>query len=174
MTDPEDDVIDAGDVPVITDVKIGERPYCLVVRFDDGRVFLADMAGIVHKRPALAALRDPAAFARFEIVFHGAGVAWEAGPDFSADALRHLAEVQQDMTGADFADWMERMGVSNNEAADALGTALRTIKAYKVKAGPLPSMVTIACRAMERDRLMLLARVKPRKPGRPAKRQVLS
>lgn len=168
MTGREDDIIDAGYLPAIVRLRVGKAPYTLVVRYDDGRELTTDMSGIVHKRRALAPIRDPKEFVRVRIINDGDGVQWQAGPDFSADGLRHLAEVQRDMTGRDFARWMARMGLSNNEAADALGATPRTIKAYKARRRPLPAAVTIACRAMERDRLLMYARVRPHRPGRPA------
>jgi len=165
----DDDVIDAGYLPAIKRLRLGKAPYTLVVRYDDGRELATDMAGIIHKRRALAPIRDPEAFAKVRVINDGDGVAWQAGPDFSADGLRHLAEVQRDMTGRDFKRWMRRMGLSNNEAADALGASARTVKAYKTRASALPAAVTIACRAMERDRLLMYARVRPHKTGRPAR-----
>jgi hypothetical protein len=172
MTDREDDdILDAGYLPAIVRLRLGRAPYTLVVRYDDGQEMTTDMAGIVHKRRALAPLRDPQEFARVRVINDGDGVQWESGPDFSADGLRHLAEAQRDMTGRDFARWMARLNLSNNEAADALGATPRTIKAYKTRRRALPAAVTIACRAMERDRLLMYGRIRPRRPGRPLERR---
>ena len=103
MTDRDDDIIDAGYLPRIVDLRLGDAPYTLIVHYDDGREMVTDMTGLVHKRRAFAAVRDLGEFAKVRVVFHGGGVEWDSGPDFSADALRHVAEVQEDMTGADFA-----------------------------------------------------------------------
>ena len=131
---------------------------------------VTDMTGLVHKRRAFAPIRDKQEFAKVRVVFHGGGVEWEAGPDFSADGLRAIAEIQQGMTGADFALWMERMNLSNNEAADALGVVARTVKSYKAaKDKPLPRMVATACKAMERDHFLLHSQVRSHLPGRRAK-----
>lgn len=167
VTMNDDDVIDAGPVLVIEAVRLTGAPYTLAIRYGDGTELETDLSGLIHKRESMAGLRNEEAFAKVRIAFHGAGLEWDAGPDLSADALRHLAEVQQDMTGQDFADWMQRMGLSNNEAADALGAGLRTVKAYKTRSGALPPMVTIACRAMERDGILRHARLRPRRTGRP-------
>lgn len=73
------------------------------------------------------------------------------------------------MTGPEFAAWMARLKLSNAQAADALGAGLRTVKGYKVKAGPLPDMLELACIALERDPKLLASRLQPRVPGRPSK-----
>ncbi|MEQ8505945.1 MAG: DUF2442 domain-containing protein [Rhodospirillales bacterium] len=160
-------IITAKTLPSIVGMRLGNAPYTLVIKYDDGAEMVTDMTGIIHKRQALAALHDQDEFSKVRVINNGDGVAWEAGPDFSADALRHLAEVQRDMTGHDFKAWMKRLGISNNEAADVLGVSARTIKAYKANQGTLPSRVGIACKALERNLTILHARFRPRKLGRP-------
>lgn len=84
-----DQIIEAGYLPTIEGLRLGSQPYTLVVRYDDGAELETDMAGIIHKRQALAALRDRDEFAKVRVINAGDGVAWDAGPDFSADALRY-------------------------------------------------------------------------------------
>ena len=89
---PNDAVIDTGYLPAVTSVAVGGDPCSLIVMFDDGHKGVVDLSGIIHKRQALAALRDEDEFAKVHIINDGDGVAWDAGPDFSADGLRHLAK----------------------------------------------------------------------------------
>lgn len=85
------DVIEAGYLPAIETLRLGNLPFTLSIRYDDGAELTTDMTGVIFKRQAFAVLRDADAFARVRVINDGDGVAWEAGPDFSADALRHLA-----------------------------------------------------------------------------------
>jgi transcriptional regulator with XRE-family HTH domain len=57
------------------------------------------------------------------------------------------------MTGADFAEWRVALGLSLTEAAKLLGVGRPTIMGY-LKKDELPPVVTIACRALARDRYL--------------------
>jgi len=70
------------------------------------------------------------------------------------------------MTGRQFTKWRKSLKLSIQEAADALGLSKRTVNDYG-KAEKIPTAVAMACRAMERDPLVLSAHFKPRKAGRP-------
>jgi hypothetical protein len=86
----------------------------------------------------------------------------------SASTLRRIAEEQQPMTGADFAQWRVALGLSLTEAATLLGVGRRTIMGYLNK-DELPPLVAIACRALARDKHLLAAHYVPaRKIARPA------
>lgn len=58
------------------------------------------------------------------------------------------------------------LGLSNQEAADALGLTLGTIKNYR-NGHTIPPAVAVACRAMMSDPHVMAAHYRPRKPGRP-------
>jgi predicted transcriptional regulator len=64
------------------------------------------------------------------------------------------------MTGADFAEWRVRLGLSLTEAAKLLGVGRRTIMGY-LKKDELPPVVAIACRALARDKHILAAHYVP-------------
>src|SRR5438046_1754893 len=77
-------------------------------------------------------------FAKVTIVEDGLGVAWPIKTkwgrlDVSASTLRRIAEEQEPMTGADFAQWRTALGLSLTEAASLLGVGRRTIMAYLKK-----------------------------------------
>lgn len=80
--------------------------------------------------------------------------------DVSATTLRRIAEEQQPMTGADFAEWRRALGLSLTEAAKLLGVGRRTIMGY-LKKDDLPPVVAIACRALARDKHVLAAHYVP-------------
>jgi DNA-binding XRE family transcriptional regulator len=133
-----------------------------------------DLTGLIARSTHFAPLIDDAeTFAKVEIVEGGLGVAWPVetkwgGLDVSASTLRRIAEEQEPMTGADFAQWRTTLGLSLTEAAKLLGVGRRTIMSY-LKKDELPAVVAIACRALARDKSLLAAHYVPaRKIIRPA------
>jgi hypothetical protein len=147
----------------------------LRVRFaGDRRERELDLTGLIARSALFAPLAsDPEAFAKLTIVEDGLGVAWPVQTkwgclDLSAATLRRIADEQQPMTGADFAQWRTELGLSLTEAAMLLGVGRRTIMGY-LKRDQLPSVVAIACRALARDKHLLAAHYVPaRKIARPA------
>src|SRR6266849_6655696 len=139
----------------------------LRVRFaGDRRDRELDMTGLIARSAHFAPLMDDAAsFAKVAIVEDGLGVAWPIRTrwgrlDVSASTLRRIAEEQEPMTGADFAEWRKVLGLSLTEAAGLLGVGRRTIMGY-LKKDELPSVVAIACRALARDKHLLAAHYVP-------------
>jgi hypothetical protein len=147
----------------------------LSVRFaGDRRDHKLDMTGLIARSAHFAPLMDDAqSFAKVAIVEDGLGVAWPIKTkwgrlDVSASTLRRIAEEQEPMTGADFAQWRTALGLSLTEAANLLGVGRRTIMGY-LKKDELPPVVAIACRALARDKHVLAAHYVPaRKINRPA------
>jgi hypothetical protein len=147
----------------------------LRVRFaGDRRDRRVDMTGLIARSAHFAPLlEDAASFAQAAIVEEGLGLAWPIQTkwgrlDVSASTLRRIAEEQEPMTGADFANWRTRLGLSLAEAAKLLGVGRRTITGY-LKKDELPLVVAIACRALARDKHLLAAHYVPtQKTTRPA------
>jgi DNA-binding XRE family transcriptional regulator len=160
------------DIPLVGKVRAA-GPRSLQVRFaGDRRQYQLDLTGLIARSKHFDRLmHDPATFAKVEIVEDGLGVGWPVTTkwgrlDLSASTLRRIAEEQLPMTGADFASWREKLGLSLTEAAKLLGVGRRTIMAY-LKKDELPPVVAIACRALARDKHLLAARYTPaRKAGR--------
>jgi hypothetical protein len=162
------------DIVRVTKVRaIGDR--VLRVRFSgERRDRELDMTGLIARSVHFGPLMDDAkTFAKVAIVDEGLGVSWPVQTkwgrlDVSATTLRRIAEEQEPMTGADFAEWRMALGLSLTEAAKLLGVGRRTIMAY-LKRGDLPPVVVIACRALARDKHVLAAHYVPvRKATRPA------
>src|SRR5271168_5198474 len=93
------------------------RGRILHVRFaGDRRDHELDMTGLIARSVHFAPLMEDAkTFAKVAIVEDGIGVAWPVqtkwGPlDVSASTLRRIAQEQQPMTGADFAQWRTTLG----------------------------------------------------------------
>jgi hypothetical protein len=117
----------------------------------------------------LAPLKNPEVFAQAHVADHGASVAWDDG-DLSIDAfhLKKLAEEQKPFDSEEAVKWQKRVGLSNNEVADLIQIGLSTWNDYKA-GKPIPAVVGILLRAIERDPLLLQAHFKPRVAGRPRK-----
>lgn len=156
-------------LPMIQSVVPAQNDFVLEALFTDQTRVSVDMTGVVHRLKAFAPLRDLAVFRQVQVINHGGGIGWPCGLDYSAGALRRLAEAQRAMTGVEFRAWTERLHLSNNEAGDVLGLSPRTVKAYKTRTDPLPAAVAISCRVLEHDPQELQARFRPRKAGRPVK-----
>lgn len=125
-----------------------------------------DMTGLIVRSVHFAPLMDDAGtFAKVGIVEEGLGASWPIRTkwgrlDVSATTLRRIAEEQQPMTGADFAEWRTALGLSLTEAAKLLGVGRRPIMGY-LKKDVLPPVAAIACRALARDKHVLAAHYVP-------------
>ena len=156
----------ADDVTRITRARPGGG-HVLHVRFaGDRRDRRIDMTGLIARSIHFAPLMEDArSFAEVAIVEDGVGLAWPIQTkwgrlDVSASTLRRIADEQEPMTGADFAEWRTGLGLSLSEAAKLLGVSRRTIMGY-LKKDELPSVVAIACRALARDKHLLAAHFVP-------------
>lgn len=145
--------------------------HVLVVTWDHGGTDQVDLSGWIGLHD-IAELRDEAVFRRPEIAEFGSAVQWAGNEDLAIDTvhLELLAEQQRPLTSADLTMWQDRLRLSNSEAADLLDVALSTYHTYKNGSARIPSVVRIACRAIERDPLLFEAHYRPRRPpGRPPK-----
>jgi hypothetical protein len=156
----------SGDVTRLTKLRAANG-HVLRVRFaGDRRDQELDMTGLIARSAHFAPLMDDAeTFAKAAIVEDGLGVAWPIKTkwgrlDVSASTLRRIAQEQQPMTGADFAEWRAALGLSLTETAKLLGVGRRTIMGY-LKKDELPPVVAIACRALARDKHLLAAHFVP-------------
>jgi len=146
----------------------------LTVVWRDGGSDTVDLAGWLARPgpPECDILKDPAVLARPRVAGYGTVVAWDDEGDVGIDNIhiRLLADEQKPFGAQDLATWQERLGLSNQEAADILDVALSTFHTYKNGTARIPSAVQIACRAIERDPLLFEAHYRPRRPpGRPPK-----
>lgn len=124
------------------------------------------LGGFISREKPFAALKDEAEFKKAKVIDWGAAVGWPDDLDLGASTLWLMSEEQRPFSMADFVRWQREMGLSNAEAADALGLSLATIKNYRSGAS-IPAAVAIACRAMAAEPITLAAHLHPRKAGRP-------
>jgi len=147
----------------------------LIVTWRNGTSDQVDLVGWLARptHPAFDILRDPNVLANPRVEDWGTCVAWDAEGDVAIDNvhLRLLIEQRRPFAGPDLAAWQKRMGLSNRESARLLNVGVSTLNAYKAGTSPIPTVVRIACRAMERDPLLFEAHYRPSAPaGRPRRR----
>ena len=161
------------DLPVLKRVTARPGGHVLEIAWTGrGHPKTVDLAGIIARKPALAPLADPETFARVSIKDGGRAVTWPADNrwgeiDMIADTLDLIGRHQQEVTTEGLRAWQKAKGLSNQEAADALGVTLRSWNNYR-EGKPIPRPVQIAISAMS-DEHLLAALYKPRKAGRPRK-----
>jgi len=117
----------------------------------------------------LAPLTNEVTFRTARVAEYGSAIAWGDDDDLVIDAY-HLRALADEQGPFDAASWQAAVGLSNQEAAELLGISLSTWNSYKAggrRKVPLP--VAIACRAAQRDPVILQAHYRPRKAGRPRK-----
>ena len=129
--------------------------YRLKMTFINGDTLTVDKRATIFAKPGLAPLRDPAAFAKAQIVpGEGWTVEW-AGFDIQigADTL-WVEAMQQATTDEDtrtFLAWRVQHGLSLAEAARALGMTPRTMSAYGTGTRPVPHYIALACKGWEAE-----------------------
>ena len=131
-----------------------------------GGTSICDLTGLIARSKPLSPLADPTVFSKAIVIDWGAAVGWPRGLDIAAQTLRQIADEQAEFTGPSFREWQAALGLSNQEAADALGLTLGTIKNYR-NGSAIPAAVAVACRAMVNDPHVIAAHYRPRKSGRP-------
>jgi hypothetical protein len=143
----------------------GDRRLKIKFRKQGWRAVRLD--GLIERFSALRPLRDQSLFARAKVADWGAAVGWTDEIAVSADTLFRLSEEQCPFSNDDFIAWQQRVALSNQEAADALGLSLSSIKNLRSGLSPVSNAVAIACRAMESEPVTLAAHYRPRRAGRP-------
>jgi len=155
-------------LPKVTAVKAGTDAN-IRLAFKGNGVRDVNLRGLIARSEYLAPLNDRESFAKAKVIDGGAAVGWPGDVDVSAGLLWRIAEEQSGFGAEDFNAWQRRVGLSNQEAADALGVALSTLKSMKSGETRISNAVAIACRAMEAEPAVLAAHFEPRRAGRPRK-----
>ena len=138
----------------------GKR-YGLKIVWDDGRVDVVDMSGVIYRYTVFAPLRgDQKLFRAVRRVDRGYGIAWGKNMDYSAQSLRRLADEQRPMSGRELRLFETEHHLTASETAAVLDVAVRTVKAYR-RARRLPVPVAIAIRAMRAEPALLAAHYRP-------------
>ncbi|HEX3653996.1 MAG TPA: DUF2442 domain-containing protein [Rhizomicrobium sp.] len=160
------EIIQVGNpLPSIEKVR-AETGYRLRIKFRGKSWRVIALDGLIARYKEMRPLEDAAVFKKAKLIDWGAAIGWPGDLDLGASTLWQMSEEQQPFTTAGFVRWQQDTGLSNAEAADALGLSLATIKNYRSGAN-IPAAVAIACRAMAAEPATLAAHYRPRRSGRP-------
>jgi hypothetical protein len=119
----------------------------LRLAFADGAGFDVSLGDTLRHHATLAALADPAVFRRAKLGAWGGTVTWGKDDlELAADNLRALAiEQAGGYSHESIVEWMYRHGLTQQQAADALGLSRRMLGYYLSGEKPLPRTVALAC-----------------------------
>lgn len=121
--------------------------YRLTLSFADGLVSDIDLTEWIATTRALAALRDTTLFASARLDARGGYAIWiEDDLELAADNLRNLAVEQSGGIGNErIFNWMADNGLTQTQAAEAIGISRRMLNYYLSAAKPIPQTVWLAC-----------------------------
>ena len=124
----------------------------LNVCFEDGWSADVDLAAFVAGFKSLKPLRDADLFPRVAVEEWGSGLTWDdEGPlSIAATTVYRLAAEQADDGARSFDAWMMQHGFSASKAADTLGMSRRNIINYRTATRPIPKVVRLACKAVDK------------------------
>ncbi|MFT4265710.1 MAG: DUF2442 domain-containing protein [Xenophilus sp.] len=119
----------------------------LHLAFADGAEFDVDLRETIRRHPTLALLADPSVFKRAKLGPWGGTVTWGTDDlEMAADNLRARAiEQSGGYSHEGIAEWMYRHGLTQQQAANALGLSRRMLGYYLSGEKPVPRTVALAC-----------------------------
>jgi hypothetical protein len=126
-------------------------PLTVELDWSTGETMIANLADWTN--PPFDAFLSPEFFSLMKLEeWGGHGLDWPGGLDLGADNLYELCRKQSGLpTASDFDTWMKRNGLSLSAAAETLGMTRRMITHYRTGSRPIPKVVGLACRGVDRD-----------------------
>lgn len=123
----------------------------LRVHWANGTASVVRLDATIDRYAGLAPLRKAAVFCRGRMADWGWAVKWPGSIDIAARTLYRLAMEQSGefMRSGEFKRWRQRIGLTQERAADALGLSLRMVKYYESGTKPIPKTVRLACLGYE-------------------------
>jgi DNA-binding transcriptional regulator YiaG len=141
-------------LPRIVAVASGDKPMSLRLRWDKGDETLVDVSGLIETFRIYQPLRDdPALFRQARLGELGTDVVWSDEIDMAADSLWRLGREQtgETLSPEAFRHWRERHAFTLDTAAKALGISRRMLAYYEQGKKPIPRVVALATRGLERE-----------------------
>ena len=140
--------------PRIGRIEVRPNQTLRVTWIEGGRANTTDdvsLAPVINSFKIYRPLRgNEALFSSAKLVEGGDVVAWDGDDlEMTAGTIEELA--QQTMTPADFAAFLQRHDLTQGQAAALLGRSRRQI-GYYLSTGPIPRIVSLACRGYEADK----------------------
>lgn len=131
--------------------------------FEDGFEANVRLDDWIANTSALQALADPALFSQAHAGEWGTSVQWITDElELGADNLRNLATEQAGGIGHErLWVWMHECGLTQQQAADAVGISRRMLNYYLSGSRPIPKTVWLACKGWKAEQTE--AKHKPRR-----------
>lgn len=119
----------------------------LKLTFQDHWVSEVDLSDWIVNTKILKPLADPNLFAQVRVGDFGTSVVWiDDELDLGADNLRNLAVEQTGGIGHErLITWVREHGLTQTQAADAIGISRRMLNYYLSGTKPIPKTVWLAC-----------------------------
>lgn len=137
------------------------KHFSLDIVWQDGARSRVDLVGLVHSsRHFKVFAADLAAFRKVRPDEFGTGIEWENGLDYSAAALRTLADEQQPLAGTRLVRFEAGHGLNTHETAHLFSVTDRTIQSLR-KSEHLPAQFSIALRRFDTDPTVFAAHYRP-------------
>ncbi len=126
-------------------------PYGLSVTFADGETFQVDLEPMIKTYPVMRPLGDSDLFKQAHPDARGGYVVWiDDDLELAADNLRNMAIEQSGGIGHErLWGWLDKHGLTQERAAQALGVSRRMLNYYLSGAKPIPKTVWLACLGWE-------------------------
>jgi hypothetical protein len=130
-----------------------QAPDALAVELASGKRYRVSLAEPMAGVPGFEALRDPVMFATAQVVDWGWAVEWACGLSMASERLYQMAKEQagEAFPVADFRAWMERNNMSLSTTSAALGLSRRAVSQYSSGSRPIPRVVGLALRGLDRS-----------------------
>jgi len=128
----------------------------LQLSYADGQRFQLDIKPLIRRSKVLLPLKEMAVFATAALGEWGGSVVFSGDDnlELAADNLRARAIEQQGGHSHEYLfNWMQRNGLTQQQAAAALGLSRRMLGYYLSAAKPLPRTVALACIGWETEQL---------------------
>ncbi|MFZ4625900.1 MAG: hypothetical protein ACOYNF_16905 [Rhodoferax sp.] len=127
-------------------------PDTLVVELASGKSYRVSLAEPMAGVAGFDALRDPAMFATVQVVDWGWAIEWACGLSMASERLYQMGKEQSGEAYplAEFRAWMERNSMSLTTVSQALGLSRRAVSQYSSGARPIPRVVGLALRGIDR------------------------
>jgi hypothetical protein len=129
-----------------------QAPDTLAVELSSGKSYRVSLAEPMAGVTGFDALRDPAMFATAQVVDWGWAVEWACGLSMASERLYQMGKEQagEAYPVAEFRAWMERNNMSLTTVSEALGLSRRAVSQYSSGARPIPRVVGLALRGLDR------------------------
>ncbi len=135
----------------------------LRIELSSGKCYRVSLADPMAALEGFEGLRDPVMFATAQVADWGWAVEWDCGLSMSSVRLDQMGKEQAGdaYPVAAFRAWIKRNGMSLSSTAEALGLSRRAVSQYSSGARPIPKVVGLALRGLERTQRRQLGKTSP-------------